>query len=149
VGIAYRVNEPDGVSVSVWTGEVTSDQAMQHVAELAASPDWGTRGRILTDLTGLVFSALPDRDQVSELADAFTKQLDGRAQPSRWAIVANVAFPRASQFSEAIVGEVRSLIVFFDLASACIWLDIELDALRPVLESLRVEARSQDAGPAD
>lgn len=142
MGIAYRVDEPSGVSVSVWTGEVTRDQAMQHVADLEASPEWGARGRILTDLTGLASSALPDRDQVSELADAFLEQLHGRAQPARWAVVANVAFDRASQFAKAIDSEVRSLIVFFDLASACIWLGVELDALRPVLASLRAEARS-------
>ncbi len=149
VGIAYRVDGPDGVSVSVWTGEVSRDQAMQHVADVAARSDWGAGGRILTDLTGLTSSALPGRDQVAELAEAFVEQLDGRARPARWALVANVAFDRASQFREAIDTEVSSLSVFFDLASACIWLGVELDALRPVLESLRVEARSQSAGQPD
>jgi hypothetical protein len=64
-------------------------------------------------------------------------------------MVANVAFMRASQFGEAVQSEVRSFIAFFDLASACIWLGVDLEALQPVVESLRIEARSHDDERAD
>ena len=143
MGIAFRVDEPGGVSVSVWAGEVTSNQALAHVAALAAAPGWGAGGRILTDLTAVASTSLPDREQVSELARRFVDQLDARTRPAKWAVIANASFNRAAQFGEEIGEEGRRLIVFFDLASACIWLGVDLDTIRPVIEHLREEARSQ------
>ena len=132
-------------SVSQSGQERSRDEALRHVADLAATPAWGADGRILTDLTGLVSSALPDRDQVAGLAEVFAEQLDGRTRPARWAVIANVAFDRAAQFAEAIEADVRSLTVFFDLASACMWLGVDFYEVRPVIQSLRLEARSQDS----
>ncbi len=145
MGIAYRVDEPAGVSTSVWAGMVTYDQAMQHVAALAATPEWGAGGRILTDLTAVAPTSFPDPEQVSELASRFVDQLDGRSRSTKWAVIANEIFSRASQFGEEIGDAARRLIVFFDLASACIWLGVDLDAMRVVIEKLREEARSQRA----
>src|SRR5690349_3466112 len=101
MGIAYRHDEPHGISVSVWTGEVVLKQALRHVAKIAADPGWGASDRILSDLTGLSFSALPSRDHVAALAAAFSEQLDGRTRPARWAVVASAAFGEASQFGKA------------------------------------------------
>jgi hypothetical protein len=143
VGIAYRVDQSTGVSVSVWAGHVTFDAAMGHVAELRGTPEWGAGGRILTDLSGVPASALPDPDQVDKLASAFRDLIDGRTQQARWAFVANAAFMRASQFGEAIHDEVRSALVFFELASACIWLGVDRDAVRTAIDSLRAEAQAQ------
>ena len=149
MGIAYQVDPSTGVSVSVWQGHVTLEEAMQHVADLRAMPEWGAGGRILTDLSGVPSSALPDPGQVAKLAAAFMDLIDGRTQQAKWAFVANAAFMRASQFGEAIHEEVRSVLVFFDLASACIWLDVDRDALRGVIESLRIQAQVQDHNDAD
>jgi hypothetical protein len=149
VGIAYRIDQSTGVSVSVWLGHVDFEEAAQHVADLLATPEWGAGGRILTDLSGVPAAALPDRDQIARLASAFQRVVDGRTQQAKWAFVANAAFMRASQFGEAIHDEVRSLLVFFDLASACIWLGVDRDAIRSVIESLRIEAQSQGPDGAD
>jgi len=142
MGIAYRVNDPKGVSVSAWTGDVTPEEAMRHLAFLAATPEWGATGRILTDLTGVSRAALPDREQVSELADAFVAQIASRTQPTKWAVVASAAFNRALQFGDEIHGSQHRLLVFLDLASACIWLGVDLARVRPVLDALREEART-------
>jgi len=149
MGIAYRVDEPAGVSTSVWAGLVTYDQAMQHVAALAATPEWGAGGLILTDLTAVASTSFPDREQVSELASRFVDQLDDRSRSTKWAVIANEIFSRASQFGEELGDAARRLIVFFDLASACIWLGVDLDAMRAVIERLREEARSQSADEND
>jgi len=148
MGIAYRVDEPPGVSTSVWAGSVKYDQAMQHVAALAATPEWGAGGRILTDLTAVASTSFPDREQVSEIAARFVEQLDARSQSTKWAVIANQIFTQASQFGEELGDAARRLIVFFDLASACIWLGVDLDAMRAVIEKLRGEARSQTADDA-
>jgi hypothetical protein len=142
MGIAYRVDEPKGVSVSAWTGEVTRGEAMGHLASLAATPGWGATRCILTDLTGLSPPALPDRGEVSELADAFVTQLSDRAQPAKWAIVASAAFNVALQFGDEIDDDGRKVLVFLDLASACIWLGVDMARIRPVLDVLRREARA-------
>jgi hypothetical protein len=140
MGIAYRHDEPHSISVSVWTGEVNLKQALRHVAKIAADPEWGASDRILSDLTGMDSSALPSRDQVAALAAAFSEQLDGRTRPARWAVVASSAFAEASQFGRAIDEDVRSVMVFFDLASACTWLRSDYQAVHRIIASLRVEA---------
>jgi hypothetical protein len=143
MGIAYRVDGPQGISVSSWTGEVTREEAMRHLAALAETPEWSSARRILTDLTGLSASALPDRDQVAEIADAFVSQLSDRAQPAKWAIVASSAFNRALQFGDEVGDSDRRVLVFLDLASACIWLGVDLDQVRAALDTRRAEARTQ------
>jgi len=90
-------------------------------------------------------TSFPDREQVAELASRFVDQLDDRSRSTKWAMVANQIFSQASQFGEELGDAARRLIVFFDLASACIWLGVDLDAMRAVIERLREEARSQSA----
>jgi hypothetical protein len=144
MGIAYRVDPSTGMSLSVWYGDVTLQEAMQHVRELWATPEWGSGGRILTDLAGVSSSSLPNPDQISEIAAVFVNLIDGRMRQARWAVVANLGYSHASQFAEAIQTEVRRVVVFFDLASACIWLGVDLDAVRPVVEPLRIEVQSRE-----
>jgi hypothetical protein len=143
MGIAFRVDEPKGVNVSAWVGEVTLDEAMAHLASVAAAPGWPASRRILSDLSGVSPSALPTREQVSTFATALVAQLPDSAPPAKWAIVGNAAFNKAVQFSDEIGDEPeRRLLVFLDLASACIWLGVDMDRVRPVINDLRHEART-------
>jgi hypothetical protein len=141
MGIAYRTDGPGGVSVSVWVDKVTRKRALQHVVDLAAEPDWGARGRILTDLSYVSSRSIPTGDQVLKMAHLFEEQIGGRTRSARWAVMANQAFDEATRFGDEIRDKVRSLIVFFDLASACMWLDADVQAMRVVIEELRQEAR--------
>jgi hypothetical protein len=147
MGIAFRVDPATGTSVSVWLGDITTEEVMRHVRELWATPDWASGGRILTDLTQVSSSALPDPDQVGQLASTFADLMEGRTRPASWALVANLGYMRASQFADAIQSDVRRVLAFFDLAPACIWLGVDLDAMRAAVESLRIEA--QQRGQAD
>jgi hypothetical protein len=143
MGIAFRVDEPKGVNVSAWVGEVTLDEAMGHLASVAATPGWAASRRILTDLSGVSGRALPSREHVSHLAAALVAQLPGRAPAAKWAIVGSAAFSRALQFSNEIGDDPdRRVLVFLDLASACIWLGVDMDRVRPVIDVLRHEACS-------
>jgi hypothetical protein len=140
VGIAHRCDDPAGVSVEVWAGVITLDDALEHVAALTAMPEWGAGGRILSDLSAMDSGSRPEPDELLELARRFEQQLAGRTRGAKWAVVANSAFEEAAQFGEYVQGDVRSLAVFFDLASACIWLGVPAEHISPVLKDLRQEA---------
>jgi hypothetical protein len=141
MGIAYCTDGPVGVSVLSWADNVTPTQAAQHVFDLAAVPDGGASGRILTDLCYVASTSIPNRKQAQALAHLFEEQLACRTSAARWAIIANQAFDKAMYFSDQIREHVRSLIVYFDLHSACGWLDSDWRAMRVVVDELRHEAR--------
>jgi hypothetical protein len=139
--IAYRTDGPGSISVSVWVDKVTQKQAAQHLATLANEPEWGANGRILTDLCYVSRASIPKAKQLSQIVSVFDEQLRNRTRSAKWAVMANQAFDEATQFGDQIREKVRSLIVFFDLASACVWLDTDTDAMRDAIEELRQEAR--------
>jgi hypothetical protein len=141
MGIAYRAQGPRGLSIEAWVGEITLDHAQQHLAALAALPEWGATGRVLTDLSGMSPVALPGRDEVALLAREFEHQISDHSRTSNWAVVANVAYKRASEFGDEIAPGGRRLSVFYELESACIWLGVDLADVRPALKALRDEAR--------
>jgi hypothetical protein len=149
MGIAFRVDPATGMTVSVWHGNVSAEDALRHMRDLWATPEWGSGARILSDLTGVSSSALPPLDQVAELAAAFANLIDGRTRKASWAVVANLGYQHASQFADAIRHEVRRVMVFSDLVSACLWLGVDAEALRPVIESLRIEVQTREPERAD
>jgi hypothetical protein len=102
MGIAYRTDGPGGVSVSVWVDKVTRKRALQHVVDLAAEPDWGASGRILTDLSYVSSRSIPTPDQVLKMAYLFEEQIGGRTRSARWAVMANQAFDEATRFGDEI-----------------------------------------------
>jgi hypothetical protein len=141
MAIAYRTHGPGGVSVDVWVDKITPKQAAQHVAELAAQPAWGARRRILTDLCYVSSESIPTYEEIRELARRFEEQIGARAHSAKWAVVANQAFVKAAEFGDEVRNNVGSLIVFFDLASACLWLGADEHAMRDAIGELRQEAR--------
>jgi hypothetical protein len=94
-------------------------------------------------------SALPPLDQVAELAAAFANLIDGRTRQASWAVVANLGYLHASQFADAMQHEVRRVMVLSDFVSPCLWLGVDADALRPVIESLRIEVQTREHENAD
>lgn len=143
MGIAFRSDEPKGVSVAVWVGEVTRQNVVEHLAALRALDDWGAGGRILTDLTGLTPGLRPTHEQLLEITEGFARQLAERTREARWAMVASGTFEDAAEFGRRLQ-DGRNLTVFFDLPSACIWLGVDLDDIRVVIDQLRKEASAGD-----
>jgi hypothetical protein len=143
MGIAYQPDGPHGLSIEAWVGEVTLDDARAHLAGLADVPAWGETGRVLTDLSGMSPLALPSREEVAFLARTFEQHIADHSRTAHWAVVANVAYKRASEFGDELVPGGRRLEVFLELESACIWLGVDLSEVRPALKALRDEARSR------
>ena len=145
MGIAYRCDEKTRLSLSVWDGEVTPDDCARHIAALVSDPDWGQRGRVLTDLTGISAARRPSAKEVLEAAAEFSKKLADQVRNAQWAIVAGETFVLAQRFGSYLEEEVRRLIVFNDLDTACTWLGVDAADARELIGELRDSLRSHDA----
>jgi hypothetical protein len=145
VGIAYRCDPETRVSIEVWHGEVTLDVARLHVEQLAKDPDWAASRRIVTDISGLSSESRPDADQIAALGDAFLHQLAYLVGSAKWSIIADEAFAEALVFGERIRHEVRRMIVFTNLVTACVWLGLDPDDVEPVIDELRGQIRPESA----
>jgi hypothetical protein len=143
MGIAYR--NGDGVSVEVWTGLITDEDAEKHIALVAGDPEWARQGRILTDLTGLVEESRPSDEGIAHTAALFRNRIGQRLRAAKWAMVADVTFEEATKFAEAISDEAPRLIVFNDPAAASDWLGVDVVQVGAILEDLRREAEGNGA----
>jgi hypothetical protein len=144
MGIAYRCDETTGLCVSVWDGDVTTEDRRQHMAALASDPRWGARGLLLTDLTGISATRRPSAKDVLEAAAEFSEKLADNVRNAQWAIVAGETFVLAQRFGSYLEEEVRRLIVFNDLDTACRWLGVDAAHARVLIDELRVELRHPD-----
>ena len=145
MGIAYRCDAATGLSVEVWHGTVTLDVAVLHLQQLAKDPEWAASRRIVTDLSGLAPESRPDADQIRRLGDAFLHHLAYLVADAKWSIVADRAFAEALVFGEQVRHEVRRMIVFTNLVTACVWLGLERDDVQPVIDDLRSQIRAECA----
>jgi hypothetical protein len=141
MGIAYRCDERTRLSISVWDGEVTPDDCGRHMAALAADPSWGARGLVLTDLTGISAARRPSAKAVLHAAAEFSEKLADHVRNAQWAIVAGETFVLAQRFGSYLEEEVRRLIVFNDLGTACTWLGIDPADVRVLIGELRADLR--------
>jgi hypothetical protein len=143
MGIAYRCDPTTRIGVEVWHGDVGFDVARLHVEQLAKDPDWAASRRIISDLTGLASESLPSADQIRGLSDAFLQQLAYLVTDAKWSIIADRAFAEALVFGEQVRHEVRRMIVFTNLVTACVWLGVERGDVEPVIEDLRRQIRAE------
>jgi hypothetical protein len=142
MGIAYCHDARARLSVSVWDGEVTSDDRVAHISALASDREWGTGGLLLTDLRGVSRASLPQAEQILEAAGAFLQHLAPQVRTAKWAMVAGDTFDQAKRFGAYIEEEVERLIVFNDLDTACIWLGADKAEVRAIVARLRDGIRS-------
>jgi hypothetical protein len=143
MGIAYRCDSATGLSVEVWDGDVTPDEARRHIQTLAADPQWSASRRIVTDLTSLSAESRPTAEQLSGLADAFLQQLAYLVGGVKWSVIADRAFDDALGFGARIKHEVRRMIVFNNLTTASVWLGLDASDVQPVIDALRQQIRNE------
>jgi hypothetical protein len=143
MGIAYR-NSAE-LSVAVWVGVISDEEADEYFAVLAADPDWAKQGRVLTDLTGLAEESRPSDARIAHTAEFFRSRMSQRTRAVQWAMVADITFEEATRFGEALADEAPRLIVFNDHKSACTWLGVSLAEVQATIEELRREAERNDA----
>ena len=146
MGISYCLDDDRRLSVSVWSGEITTDERQRHLAALAANPHWGEGGLLLTDLTGVAHGSRPDAERLLDAASTFLARLGERARRAKWAMVASSLLDEAQRFRAYIEEEAPRLIVFNDVSTAATWLGVDTEHVRGMVDGLRAEIRSRDSG---
>jgi hypothetical protein len=142
MGIAYRCDTRTGLTVAVWDGEITDDERRQHMAKLAADPDWANSRRLITDLTRVPNESRPTGNQIAEAAEVFLDQLAAPIADVKWAVVADRTFGDARNFGAQIEGEVRRMIVFNSVRTACVWLGVDAGDVQIIIDNLRQQVRA-------
>jgi hypothetical protein len=137
VTIGYRIYKTLGLSLVVWDGDVTGDEAEDHVRALRTDPDWPPGPLHLVDTTSVTSAPAIANTKLVEMLNEIA---EGKA--IRFAVIASGALPEATRFqTEATALGVSQVIVFNDIAGACSWLGIDLAATRATLADLRAELR--------
>lgn len=137
-GRHYGPGEPR-VSVDVWSGTIEPRAAERHVEKLAAEPEWGVQGLILTDLTGIAEESRPSADTLRHVAAIFVERMGDRVRDAKWAVVADVTFEDATRFSHYVEATAPRMIVFNQLTTACTWLGINESDVRTIIEEIRTD----------
>jgi hypothetical protein len=133
--------EPADLLVVVWDGKVTLAEWQAAIArQLADERSWWQGRRRLADLTTAAPSEIQSAD-LEHIVETTAPQVPGFA--SRLAIITRVDWTLASEFAERVTGAGAATMVFDRLETACSWLGVEPDAVRPSLEALRAVLRTR------
>lgn len=134
MGIAYR--HTPRISVDVWSGTIEPEDAARHVEAIAGEAEWGVQGAILTDLTGIDVASRPSPEALKAVATMFVERMGNRIRDAKWAVVADVTFEDATEFSTYVESTAPRLIVFNEIETACAWLGVDEADVRAIIEEL-------------
>ena len=70
MSIRYRADRALGCTIAIWDGDITADDARQHLVRLAGDPDWPPGALHLADLTTIGNIIVPDAERISCKAKA-------------------------------------------------------------------------------
>ena len=137
VTIGYRIYKSLGLSLVVWDGTISGDEAEDQVRRLRDDPDWPPGPLHLLDTTSVTSAPNVANTKLVELLCEIAED-----KVIRFAVVASGALAEATKFqTEATAAGVSQVVVFSDLSAACSWLDIDFDATRSTLADLRSTLR--------
>ena len=138
VGIGYRIYKTLGLTLVVWDGEVSGDEAEDQVRKLKLDPDWPPGPLHLLDTTTVTSAPLVANTKLVEMLNEIAE-----SRLIRFAVIASGdSANEAVKFqAEVTVLGVSQVIVFNDVSAACSWLGIDLPATRATLADLRRELR--------
>ena len=141
MGIGYRIDKALGLTLVVWDGVVTGEDAEDHVRALFDDPDWPP-GRIhLLDASSAKSVPIVANTKLVDLAvnAAETRRI-------RFALVQHMGFEEATYFErEASTRGLSQVIVFNDISTACTWLGLDGAAIRAMTADMRREIRELEA----
>jgi hypothetical protein len=137
VTIGYRIYKTLGLTLVVWDGNITGDEAEDGVRRLKDDPEWPPGPLHLLDTTSVTSAPIVANTKLLEMLNEIAE-----AKLIRFAVVASGALAEATRFQkEATEIGVSQVVVFSDLSAACSWLDIDFDATRSTLDDLRGQLR--------
>ncbi len=137
--IGYRIYKTLGLTLVVWDGDISGDEAEDHVRRLRDDADWPPGPLHLLDTTSVTSAPMVANTKLLEMLNeiAESKQI-------RFAVVTSgSAREQAAKFqTETTALGITQVIVFNDLSAACSWIGIDFAAARSTLEDLRRELRA-------
>ena len=139
VPIGYRLDKTLGLTLVVWDGTVTGDDAEEHVRRMMFNdPDWPPGPKHLVDLTTATSVPIVANTKLVEMLAEIAE-----ARRIRFALVAGGAFDEGKRFQEAASGiGVTQVIVFNFVTIASTWLGVDPTAAQSALNELRRELRA-------
>lgn len=139
--IIYRIDKERGISLVLWDRTVTGNEFLAHVRRLIADADWPPyHARHLSDLRTAVLDASLDEATLSKAARLYGQH--PKITSVKSAIIASESFKKALTFERFISHSVASIIVFYNLETACKWLGIDAITTSSALQALRETARN-------
>jgi hypothetical protein len=139
MGIAYLLDQALGLTVTVFDGQITGDEWLATVRRIFADPDWPPGRLNLTDLRTADTSALTaaDRDEIFAINAQHADKLVGMKS----AAVGGINFEVSRRFERDDRTSGLRLIAFDDLGPACVWLGVDVVAIRSTIDQLRRQLR--------
>jgi hypothetical protein len=148
MGIACRLDQGLGLTLTVFDGVITGAEWMRQVRELFANPEWPPGRLSLTDLRTADAHLISDADRqaIFKINQEHAKQLVGMKS----AAIAGVLFDEAREFERENRPSGLRLIAFDDVGPACAWLGLDPAVVSPMITELRDQLRGgtrDDARP--
>lgn len=136
MGITYHLDKQRRTTFVRWEGVVAADEFLTHVRRLIADSAWPTGRRHLTDLRSASSDPSIDEATLEAAANLFGEHRDKIAN-MQIAIVAEKEFPKSRIFERYFSKYGANVIVFAQIATACVWLGIDAYEAERILQELR------------
>ena len=140
MGIAYRLDQTLGLTLTVFDGRITGYEWRTAVREMFADPRWPPGRLNLTDLRTTDSSALTTADRAAIFA--INARHAHKLVGMKSAAIGSAHFETSRDFSREDQSSGLRLIPFDDLKPACLWLGLDLETVRSMIDELRSELRA-------
>jgi hypothetical protein len=135
VGIAHTVVPDLGLTIVVWHGDVTEDDSVNHLLQLAEDPSWPPGLLHLTDMRTVGKVTLPDPELLALLFDGS----HWRDEELEKVVIVAAELFRSTTVEDAAAALGMHATIFGDVASACAHLRIDATPVVGALDQLRSE----------
>lgn len=136
MGIAYKVDHIQGLTVVVWDGTVSADDWRAHIQAMLGDPLWPQGDMLLSDQRTLSDWSELSPTVMAELAETMSRH-SMRLAKLRCAVVARSSAVGAMRFREDIREVVASMTVVNYLAAGCSWLGANRSEAQSTVAELR------------
>jgi hypothetical protein len=140
VGIAGRCDATLRCTFIVWDGDVSPEQWRDQARQRFADPAFPPGPLALADLSTAGGAPSITTDAIREMARLWRDQAP-KVGLSKLAVIPNGAWDKARQFETDAGGAGLETIIFNSLGTACTWLGLDVDLVRPILDDLRAQLR--------
>jgi len=141
VPINYRCDAELRCTIIVWDGDVTPEEWSRHLDRMTSDPAFPPGPLLLSDLSTAGEAPRISTETIDEMAHRWRGHAEGLG-PLQMAIVPNSSWAKAKQFEGEISDTIRRIMVFNEPWTACAWLGLDADTVRPIIAELRAGLRS-------